>query len=85
MAPGVLDVFWVGPSTNLWHETDIYGSWTAPSSLGNGPLTTAPAVVSATPGIINVSWRGSDGNVWQLAYDNGWQAAANCLGGGPLP
>ncbi|WP_033355620.1 CHAP domain-containing protein [Kitasatospora aureofaciens] len=89
-AAGVLDVFWQGTDNNLWHVPFFPGSgsgsgWQSPSSIGMGPLGSAPFAAAQPNGTIDVFWKGSgagSGNIWHAWWNQGqpWAGAQN-LGG----
>lgn len=85
---GTVDVFWNGADGNLWHvyELNGSGSWSAPSTLGGGPLGGAdPQPTSSGHGDVAVFWQGTDHNLWEAAYrpGAGWRVPIG-LGSGPL-
>ncbi len=76
-APGRIDAFWEGEDGNLWQGTYTagwYGSgtWSAPTSLGLGPLGSEPEAVSPGPGLIDVFWKGSGGALWVDRFSGTW-------------
>jgi hypothetical protein len=78
--PWVVDVFWRGTDSALWHTWRYNGSWYGPQSLG-GQLASDPSVVSPSPGVIDVFWKGVDGGLWHKWFNSyGWQGPAG-LGG----
>lgn len=91
--PGRIDAFWEGEDHNLWY--DEYsggwfgsGAWSAPVSLGLGPLGSEPRAVSPSPGVIDVFWKGSDSALWVDRYSGGWSGATpldtGAVGGNPV-
>jgi lysozyme len=77
---GQIDAFWKGEDGNLWYATFTggwFGSgiWSAPASLGLGPLGSEPRAVSPGPGLIDVFWEGSGGGLWVDRYNGGWSGA----------
>ena len=81
--PGRIDAFWEGEDHNLWYAGYTggwfgSGTWSAPVSLGLGPLSSEPRAVSPGPGVIDVIWKGSDSALWVDHYNSGWS------GGTPL-
>ena len=86
--PGRIDAFWEGTDGNLWQVTYTagwYGSgtWSAPVSLGLGPLGSEPEAVSPGPGLIDVFWKGSDGSIWVDRFNGTWSGATP-LGSGAI-
>jgi hypothetical protein len=74
-ATGTLDVFWEGSDGNLWHTSYLegyFGSgvWSAPQSLGDGPLQSPPRAVAAGNGVIDIFWTGADGAT-RTVHDSG--------------
>jgi hypothetical protein len=85
-AGGQQDVFWKGPSGDLWE------SWLAPNNPWNGPadltaqwpsawpagsaLASAPAAADTT-GQQLVFWQGTNGHLWEAWYSNGWNGPSD--------
>ncbi len=91
--PGLIDAFWKGEDGNLWYAGFTggwfgSGTWSAPVSLGLGPLASQPRAVSPSAGVIDVFWKGSDSGLWADRYNHGWSGAAplnsGALGGNPV-
>jgi lysozyme len=91
--PGLIDAFWKGEDGNLWYSGFTggwfgSGTWSAPISLGFGPLASQPRAVSPSAGVIDVFWKGSDSGLWADRYNHGWSGAAplnsGALGGNPV-
>jgi lysozyme len=91
--PGRIDAFWEGEDHNLWYVAFTggwfgSGTWSAPVSLGLGPLGSEPRAVSPAPGVIDVFWKGSDGALWADRYSGGWSGAmpldTGSVGGNPV-
>ena len=91
--PGHIDAFWEGEDRNLWYAAFSGGwfgggSWSAPVSLGLGPLGSEPGAVSPAPGLIDVFWKGTDSALWVDRYNRGWSGAApldtGTVGGNPV-
>lgn len=81
-SPGVLEVFWKGSDSALWHSWLSAGTWHGPESLG-GVLASDPSAVSPSPGVVDVFYKGVDQDLWHRWDSNGWQGPQR-LGGGPL-
>jgi lysozyme len=86
--PGRIDAFWEGEDHNLWYTGFTggwfgSGTWSAPVSLGFGPLGSLPRAVSPAQGLIDVVWRGSGGGLWVDRYNAGWSGATP-LGSGAV-
>jgi lysozyme len=78
--PGRIDAFWEGEDGNLWQATYTAGwygngAWSAPISLGLGPLGSQPEAVSPGRGLIDVFWKGSGGALWVDRYNGIWSGA----------
>jgi lysozyme len=91
--PGRIDAFWEGEDQNIWYTAFIpgwfgSGAWSAPVSLGLGPLGSEPRAVSPSPGVIDVYWKGSGGGLWVDRYNSGWSGATplntGAVGGNPV-
>lgn len=67
---GGLQVLYEGTDSNLW-VTRYTGAWSAPRSIGMGPLGGAPYAVSAQPGVVDVFWRGSNNGLWHAWFVGG--------------
>jgi hypothetical protein len=71
-----IDVFWEGSNGNLWSAV-LSGAGSSlslksgPTSLGDGPLGSAPTAGSDSAGNVYVYWQGSGNNthVWEAWYD----------------
>jgi len=77
---GQIDAFWKGEDGRLWQARFTggwfgSGTWSAPVSLGFGPLGSLPRAVSPGPGLIDVVWKGSGGALWADRYNAGWSGA----------
>jgi len=90
---GRIDAFWEGEDHNLWYTAFSggwfgTGTWSAPVSLGLGPLGSQPRAVSPGPGFLDVFWKGSDGGLWVDRYHSGWSGAtplnSGAVGGNPV-
>jgi GH25 family lysozyme M1 (1,4-beta-N-acetylmuramidase) len=86
--PGRIDAFWEGEDHNLWYTGFTAGwfgsgTWSAPVSLGFGPLGSLPRAVSPGPGLIDVVWKASGGGLWVDRYNAGWSGATP-LGSGTV-
>jgi lysozyme len=90
---GRIDAFWEGEDHNLWYSAFTggwfgSGTWSAPTSLGLGPLGSLPRAVSPALGLIDVFWKGSDGGLWVDRYSAGWSGATplntGAVGGNPV-
>lgn len=78
------DVFFEGPSGNLWHvfSNDYGQTWATPADLGMGAIT-QPMVTGESNGTVIVLWKGStDASLWQDSYVPGTGWAANALNAG---
>ncbi len=91
--PGQIDAFWEGEDHNLWYSAFAGGwfgdgTWSAPVSLGVGPLGSQPRAVSPARGFVDVFWKGSDGGLWVDRYNVGWSGAmplnTGAIGGNPV-
>ena len=91
--PGMIEAFWEGADRNVWQSTYTggwfgNGTWSAPASLGLGPLGSAPSAVSAGAGLTDVFWKGADGAMWVDRYDGAWSGPAplnsGAVGGNPV-
>jgi lysozyme len=91
--PGQIDAFWEGEDDNLWYAAYSggwfgSGAWSAPISLGLGPLGSEPRAVSPSPGVIDVFWKGSGSALWVDRYNSGWSGATplntGTVGGNPV-
>ncbi len=85
--PGMIEAFWEGADRNLWQSTYTggwfgNGTWSAPASLGLGPLGSAPSAVSPGPGLTDVFWKGTDGGMWVDRYTGTWSGPAPLDSGG---
>ena len=79
------DVFFEGPSDNLWHvySTDYGQTWAGPADLGMGGITQPMATAEAN-GTVIVLWKGSNNSgIWQDSYvpGNSWPTSALEVGG----
>jgi lysozyme len=90
---GKIDAFWEGEDHNLWYVGFTggwfgSGTWSAPVSLGLGPLGSEPRAVSPAPGLIDVIWKGSGGGLWVDRYNGGWSGGmplnTGAVGGNPV-
>ncbi len=86
-APGRIDAFWEGADRNVWSAAFTAGwfgsgAWSAPVSLGLGPLGSQPRAVSPGPGLIDVFWKASDNGMWVDRYHAGWSGATPLNSGG---
>ncbi|HTW98860.1 MAG TPA: hypothetical protein VMD59_08795 [Acidimicrobiales bacterium] len=71
-----IDVFWEGSNGNLWSAIISGAGGTlslqsGPTSIGDGPLGSAPTAGSDSSGNVYVYWQGSGNNthVWEAWYD----------------
>jgi hypothetical protein len=69
---GVLDVFWRGTDSALWHKWFTGGVWGGPQSLGDGPLPGPPHAVGQPSGVIDVFWQGTDNGLWHAWFSGAW-------------
>ena len=79
------DVFFQGPSGNLWHvySNDYGTTWATPSDLGMGVIT-QPTAAAQADGVVDVFWKGSNNaGIWHDFYipRSGWAMSAQSLGG----
>jgi lysozyme len=91
--PGRIDAFWEGEDHNLWYAGFTggwfgTGVWSAPVSLGLGPLGSGPRAASPAAGLIDVVWKGSGSGLWVDSYHSGWAGAtplnSGVVGGNPV-
>jgi lysozyme len=87
--PGRIDAFWEGGDGNLWQSTYTAGwfgngSWSAPRSLGLGPLGSEPEAVSPGPGLIDVFWSGVGGGLQVDRFSGGLWGGASLLYSGTV-
>jgi lysozyme len=91
--PGRIDAFWEGVDGNLWQTTYVpgwfgNGSWSAPHSLGLGPLGSAPEAVSPGAGLIDVFWKGAGNGISVDRWNGRWSGASplgsNAMTGTPV-
>jgi hypothetical protein len=66
---------------NVWQSTYMAGwygsgSWSAPASLGLGPLGSVPEAVSPGPGLIDLLWVGTGSALWVDRFTGSWSGAA---------
>jgi hypothetical protein len=64
------DVFWGGTFGRLWQASWDSTSWNGvnlngPTSVGFGPMASAPTVAAAAPDEYDVFWVGTDSNLWE--------------------
>jgi hypothetical protein len=82
-----IDVFWQGADGNLWrgYYEVATGKWTGPSSLGMGPLGSAPTAAAQAGAQIQVFWKGRDNSLWEADTSGGakWTGPTS-HGMGPL-
>ena len=75
-SPGTTTVLWKGRDRSLWRVTrGVSGRWSAPRSLGMGPLGGQPHATAQPAGGIQVYWHGSGNSfVWEAFYrpGSGW-------------
>src|SRR5215813_1819082 len=87
-APGTVDVFWKGTDGNMWHAYTTAGHrWTAPVSLGMGPLGSMPFATAGPNGTEDVFWRGTgNDHLWHAYFRAGdvWRGPQD-LGGDLYP
>ena len=83
-SPGTTTVLWKGRDARLWCvNRGLLGHWSAPRSLGMGPLGGQPLATAQPSGGIQVYWHGSGkSSVWEAFYrpGTGWLGPRN-LGG----
>lgn len=83
-APGTTAVFWKGTDGSLWQVTrNLHGRWSAPASLGMGPLGGPPQATAQPSGAIEVYWPGTGiAHLWEGFYQPsaGWRGPRD-LGG----
>ncbi len=81
---GRIDVFWKGRDASLWYTASASGArWSAPASLGMGPLGGPPMATAQPDGAVQVCWAGSGNpHVWEGFYQpgRGWRGPRD-LGG----
>ncbi len=82
--PGTVEVFWKGTDSSLWYVIHrLGGSWSAPRSLGMGPLGGPPQATAAPSGKTEVFWQGSgNSQLWSASFTpgQGWHGPRD-LGG----
>ena len=75
-SPGTTTVLWKGRDASLWCVSrGVLGRWSAPRSLGMGPLGGQPQATAQPTGGIQVYWHGSGNSfVWEGFYrpGTGW-------------
>ena len=75
-SPGTTTVLWKGRDASLWSVSrGLLGRWSAPRSLGMGPLGGQPQATTQPSGGIQVYWHGSGNSfVWEGFYrpGTGW-------------
>jgi hypothetical protein len=75
-SPGTTTVLWKGRDASLWGTSrGLLGRWSAPHSLGMGPLGGQPQATAQPAGGIQVYWHGSGNSfVWEGFYrpGTGW-------------
>lgn len=83
-SPGTTAVFWKGRDGSLWHVTrNLRGRWSAPISLGMGPLGGPPQATAQPSGGVEIYWAGSGNpHLWEAFYRprSGWRGPRD-LGG----
>ncbi|HUZ71083.1 MAG TPA: GH25 family lysozyme [Candidatus Saccharimonadales bacterium] len=77
---GRIDAFWEGADGSVWQSTYTAawfgsGSWSAPASLGLGPLGSVPEAVSPGPGLIDLLWVGAGSALWVDRFSGTWSGA----------
>ena len=75
-SPGTTTVLWKGRDASLWSTSrGLLGRWSAPRSLGMGPLGGQPQATAQPGGGIQVYWHGSGNSyVWEAFFrpGTGW-------------
>ncbi len=72
-SPGTTTVLWKGRDASLWCvRRGLLGRWSAPRSLGMGPLGGQPQATAQSGGGIQVYWHGSGNSfIWEGFYRPG--------------
>jgi len=83
-APGRALVFWRGTDGDLWSvRRGLGGRWSAPASLGMGPLGGRPVATAQPDGGVEVYWKGGgNSRLWEAFFrpGTGWRGPRD-LGG----
>lgn len=84
---GAVDAFYEGFDKNLWQTAEGSNGWSAPTSVGFGPLDGSPVAAAQPSGTIDVFWRGPDQGLWHswwgAGHWNGPQAFGGLVNGDP--
>lgn len=78
-------VFWAGTTTTLWQGDWDSTTWNGaqldgPTSVGFGPMGSAPTVAAQQPDGWDVFWIGTDSNLWEATSQGGAWTGEQSLG-----